>query len=154
MCRRGNPPRVVAPGGVLGSYGMPFTWGAPGPLGNVVVGVPRHVPGSTGTQRWPRCCAFVWLYGGAGPRVGAIASVARSFQPGYPVMRHEPGGHVVPLAGVVHGGGGCMRFRPIAEGDVCHGAGSLLEVAGLRSKQPSDADREGEPLPCGDPVDP
>ena len=69
-------------------------------------------------------------------------------------MRHEPRGNVVPLVGVVHGGAGCVRFRPMAEGDVRHGAGSNLEVAGLRSKQPSDADRQGQPLPSGDPVDP
>ena len=54
MCRRGNPPRVAAPGGILGSYGVPFAWGAPGPLGTVVVGVTRCVPGSPGTQGWPR----------------------------------------------------------------------------------------------------
>ena len=69
-------------------------------------------------------------------------------------MRHEPGGHVVPLVGLVHGGGGCVRFCPMAEGDIRHGARSLLEVAGLQSKLPSHADRQGEPLPCGDPVDP
>ena len=69
-------------------------------------------------------------------------------------MRHEPDGHVVPLTWVVHGGGGCVRFCPMAEGDVCHGADALFEVVGLRSKQPSDADRQGEPLACGDPVDP
>ena len=69
-------------------------------------------------------------------------------------MRHEPGGHVVPLAGVVNGGRGCVRFRTMAEGDVRHGPCSLLEVAALQSKQPSDAGRQGEPLSCGDPVDP
>ena len=69
-----------------------------------------------------------------------------------PHMRHEPGGHVVPLAGVVHGGG-VLVFRLMAEGDVCHGADSLLEVAGPRSRQPSDADCQGELLPCGEPVD-
>ena len=68
-------------------------------------------------------------------------------------MRHEPVGHVVPLAGVVHGGERCV-FRQMAEGDVHHGAGSLLDVAGPRSKQLSDADREGEPLPFGGIVDP
>ena len=144
MCRRGNPPRLVAPGGVLESYGVPFAWGSPGFLGTVVIGVPRRVRGSPGTQGWPRCCAFAWLYGCAGPRVGAIG----------PHMCHEPGRHVVPLAGVVHGGGGSVGFRPLAEGDVRHGAGSFLEVAELRSKQPSNAERQGEPLPCGDPVDP
>ena len=50
MCRRGNPPWVAAPGGVLGSYDVPFAWGAPRPLGTVVVGVPRRVTGSPGTQ--------------------------------------------------------------------------------------------------------
>ena len=44
-------------------------------------------------------------------------------------MSHEPVAHVVPLAAVVHGGGGCLLVRPMAEGDVRHGAGSLLEVA-------------------------
>ena len=44
--------------------------------------------------------------------------------------------------------------RPMAERDVCHSAGSLSEGAGLRSKQPSDADRQGELLPCVEPVDP
>ena len=34
--QRGNPHRLVAPGGVLGSHGMPFACGAPGPLGTVV----------------------------------------------------------------------------------------------------------------------
>ena len=63
-------------------------------------------------------------------------------------MRHEPAGHVVPLAGVGHGVGGCVRFHLMADG-----AGSLLKVAGLRSEQPSDADRQGELLPCSDPVD-
>ena len=70
-----------------------------------------------------------------------------------PHMRHEPGGHIVPLAGVVHGGGGRMP-RQMAKGDVRHGADSLREVAGRRSKQPSDADRQGELLPCGKPGDP
>ena len=69
-----------------------------------------------------------------------------------PHMRHEPGGHVVPLAGVVHGGGAGVRCCPMAEGEICHGAGSILEVA--RSKQPSDADSQNKPLPCGDPDDP
>ena len=68
-------------------------------------------------------------------------------------MRHEPGGHIVPLAGVVHGGGGPVP-RPIAKFDVCHGAGSLREVTGPRSKQPSYVDWQGELLPCGKPCDP
>ena len=59
----------------------------------------------------------------------------------------------MPLAGLVHGGGGRVP-RPMAQADVCHGAGSLPEVAGPRSKQQSDADRQGELLPCGEPVDP
>ena len=83
VCRRGNPHRVVAPGGVPGSHGVPFALGAPGPLGTVVAGVPRCVPGSSGTQGRPRCCAFAWLHGRPGPRVGCTASVARSFHPGY-----------------------------------------------------------------------
>ena len=45
-----------------------------------------------------------------------------------PHMRHELAGHVVPLAGVVHGGGGCIWFCPRAEGDIRHIAGSILEV--------------------------
>ena len=76
VCRRGNPNRVVAPGGVTGSHGVPFALGAPGPLGTVV-------PGSPGIKRCPRCCAFAWLRGCGGPRVGATISVARSFHPGY-----------------------------------------------------------------------
>ena len=59
----------------------------------------------------------------------------------------------MPLAGLVHVGGGCVRFRFMADGNFRYGAGYLLEVAGLQDKQPSDADRRGEPLPCGDPVD-
>ena len=70
-----------------------------------------------------------------------------------PPMRHEPGGHIVPLAGVVHGGGGRV-LRPMAKRDVCHGAGSLCEVAGPRGKEPSYADCQGELLPCGKPRDP
>ena len=56
MCRRGNPARVAASGGVPGSYGMLFSWGAPGVSGTVVIGVLRRVPGSPGTKGWPRCC--------------------------------------------------------------------------------------------------
>ena len=70
-----------------------------------------------------------------------------------PHMRQEPGGHIVPLAGMVHGGGGRVP-RPIAKCDIYHGAGSLGEVARPRSKQPSYADCEGDLLPCGKPVDP
>ena len=70
-----------------------------------------------------------------------------------PHMRHELGGHIVPLAGVVHGGGGRVP-RPMAKCDICHGAGSLREVAGPRSKQLSYADCQGELLPCGKPGDP
>ena len=44
-------------------------------------------------------------------------------------MHHEPDCHVVPLAGVVHGGGGCVQIRQMAEGNVRHGAGSFLQVA-------------------------
>ena len=44
--------------------------------------------------------------------------------------------------------------RPMAEGDVCKGAGSLPEGAGPRSMQPSDTDRQGELFLCGEPVDP
>ena len=67
-------------------------------------------------------------------------------------MRHEPIGHIVPLAGVFHGGGGRLP-RLMAEGDVCHGADPLPEVSGPRSKQPSDADRQGKQLLRGEPVD-
>ena len=70
-----------------------------------------------------------------------------------PHMGHEPGGHIVPLALVVHGGGGRVP-RPMAKGDVCHGAGPLREVARSRGKQPWDADCQGELLPCGKPGDP
>ena len=81
-CQRGNPLRVVAPGGVPGSYGEPPGWGAPGPLGTVAAGGLRCALGSPGIQGCPRCCAFAWLHGCAGLRVGAIASVVRSFGPG------------------------------------------------------------------------
>ena len=70
-----------------------------------------------------------------------------------PHMRHEPGGHIVPLAGVVHGGSGRVR-RPMAKGDVCHGAGPLHEVAGPRGRQPSDSDCQGELPPCSKPGNP
>ena len=70
-----------------------------------------------------------------------------------PHMRHEPGGHIVPLAGVVHGGGGRVP-RPMAKRDVRHGAGSLCEVAGPRRKHPSYADSQGELLPCDKPGNP
>ena len=70
-----------------------------------------------------------------------------------PHMRHEPGGHIVPLAGPVHGSGGRVP-RPMAKYDVCHGAGSLRKVAGPRTKQPWYADCQGELLPCGKPGDP
>ena len=46
-----------------------------------------------------------------------------------PHMRHEPSGHIVPLAGVVHGGGGRVP-RPMAKCDVCHGADSLCGKPG------------------------
>ena len=49
-CQRGNPARVVAPGSVLGSYGMTPACRAPGPLGTVDAGGRRRVPGSPGTQ--------------------------------------------------------------------------------------------------------
>ena len=68
-------------------------------------------------------------------------------------MRHEPGGHIAPLAGVVHGGGGRVPC-PMAKRDVCHGACSLREVAGPRRKHPSYADCQFELLPCGKPGDP
>ena len=70
-----------------------------------------------------------------------------------PHIRHEPGGHIVPSAGVVHGGGGRVP-RPMAKRDVRHGAGSLCEVAGPRRKHPSYADSQGELLPCDKPRDP
>ena len=70
-----------------------------------------------------------------------------------PHMRHEPGGHIVPLVGVVHGGRGSVP-RPMAKRDVCHGACSLREVVVPRRKQPSYADCHGELLPCGKPGDP
>ena len=70
-----------------------------------------------------------------------------------PHMRHEPCGQIVQSAGVVHGGG--VRVpRLMAKCDVCHGAGSVCEVAGPRSKQPLYADCQGELLPCGRPGDP
>ena len=69
-----------------------------------------------------------------------------------PDMRHEPGGHTVPLAGMVHGYGGRVP-RPMAKRDVRHGAGSLCEVAGRRIKLQSYADSQGELLPCDQPGD-
>ena len=42
----------------------------------------------------------------------------------------------------------------MAKCDVCHGAGSLREVAGPQTKQPSYADCQGELLTCGKPGDP
>ena len=65
-CQRGKPPRVVAPCGVLGSYGVAPACRAPGPLGTVVAGGLRTVPGTLGTQGWPRCSAFAWLHRCAG----------------------------------------------------------------------------------------
>ena len=44
-------------------------------------------------------------------------------------MPNEPGGHVVPLAEVVHGGGGCVQCCLMAEGDVRPCGNSILEVA-------------------------
>ena len=67
-------------------------------------------------------------------------------------MSHE-GGRIVPLARMVHGGRGRVP-RPMAKGDVCHGAGALREVVGPQSKQPSDADCQGELPPCPKPGDP
>ena len=68
-------------------------------------------------------------------------------------MRHEPGGHVVNWPGwSMVAGGACDSARwPKATSPW---AGSLLEVTGLRRTQQSDADRQGEPLPCRDPVNP
>ena len=83
LCRRGSPHRLVAPGGVLGRHCVPFALVAPGPVATVVAGVMGLVPGSLGTQRWSRRCVFAWLHGRGGPRVGATASVARSFRPAY-----------------------------------------------------------------------
>ena len=54
---------------------------------------------------------------------------------------------------MVHGAGGRVP-RPMAKCDVCHGAGSLREVAGPQGKQPSHADCQVELLPCGKPGDP
>ena len=33
VCLRGNPHRVLAPGGILGSHGGPYAWGAPNLFG-------------------------------------------------------------------------------------------------------------------------
>ena len=68
-------------------------------------------------------------------------------------MRLEPGGHIAPLTGVVHGGGGRVPC-PMTKRDVCHGACSLREVAGPRRKYPSYADRQFKLLPCDKPGDP
>ena len=83
VCRTRNAHRAGAPGGVSGSLCVSFALGAPGPLGTVVAVVPRCVPGSPRTPGWLTCCAFAWLHGCGGPRVGATTSVARSFHPGY-----------------------------------------------------------------------
>ena len=48
MCQRGNPFRVVAPVGVLGSYGAPPAWEAPGRLGTAAAGGLSRVLGSPG----------------------------------------------------------------------------------------------------------
>ena len=58
LCRREKPHRVVAPGGVSGSQGALFAWGALGSLGTVVASLTRRVPWSLGTQGWLRCCAL------------------------------------------------------------------------------------------------
>ena len=72
MCGTVNQPWVVAPSGVLGSYGVPFALGAPGPLGTVVVGVPRCVPVSPGTQGWSGYCV---------PLHGCTDAQGRAFVP-------------------------------------------------------------------------
>ena len=81
-CQRGNPFRLVAPFGVLGSYGAPPAWEAPERLGTAAAGGLRRALGSLGTQRCPRCCAVAWPYGCAGLRAGAIPSAVCSFHPG------------------------------------------------------------------------
>ena len=82
-CQRGNPFRVVAPVGVLGSYGAPPAWEAPGRLGTAAAAGLRRALGSLGIQGCPRCCAPAWSHGCAGLCAGAIASVVRSFHPGF-----------------------------------------------------------------------
>ena len=154
MCQRGNPSRVVAPVGVPGSYGAPPAWEAPGRLGTAAAGGLRCVPGSPVTQGFPDI--MVW-HGRTDAQGGALVpppvESIHFIRAVGPHMRHEPGGHIVPLAGVVHGGRRRVP-RPMAKGDVCHGAGFLREVAGPQSKQPSDADCQGDLLPCGKPGDP
>ena len=107
-CQRGNQLRVVAPGGVLGSYGVPPAWGATARLGTVVACGLRRALGSPDIQGCPRRCAFAWLYECTGLRVGATASVVRAVGPH---MRHQPGGNILPLAEVVHGAGGLCPVR-------------------------------------------
>ena len=154
MCQRGNQSRVVAAVGVPGSYGVPPALEAPGRFGTTAAGGLRRVLGSPLTQGFSRYHGPAWSHGCAGRRAGATASGVHSFHPGCRShMRHQPVGHIVPLGGVVHGGRGRLP-RPMAKGDVCHGAGSLRQVAGSQGKQPSDADCQGELFPCGKPGDP
>ena len=81
-CQTGSPFRVVAPVGILGSYGAPPAWEAPGRLGTAAAGGLRRALGSPGIQGCPRCCALAWPHGCAGLHARAIASVVRSFHPG------------------------------------------------------------------------
>ena len=81
-CRRGNPFRLVAPVNALGSYAAPPAWGASGGLGTAAAGGVRRALASSGIQRCPRCCAFVWPHGCAAFPAGAITSVFCSFHPG------------------------------------------------------------------------
>ena len=81
-CQRGNPFRVVAHVAVLGSYGAPPAWEAPGRPGTAACGGLRRPLRNPGTQRCPRCRAAAWPYGCAGLRSGAIASGLSSFNPG------------------------------------------------------------------------
>ena len=81
-CQWGNPFRVVAPMGVLGGYGAPPAWEAPGRLATAAASALRRVLVSPWIQGCPRCCAPAWSHGCAGRRAGATASVVHSFHPG------------------------------------------------------------------------
>ena len=80
--QRENPPRLVDAAGVLGSFGVPPAWEAPGRPGTAAAGGLRCVLGSPVIKGFPRYHGPAWPYGCAGRRAGATASTAHSFHPG------------------------------------------------------------------------